>query len=794
MTDINDNNTPNNNPISRRKILKTFGIAAFSTAGASVYASENSALAAAKELSYRMVASAEEMKHNRSLKENDLVRTTGFYKIGDGGHAEYIIQKTADSDGGSLALTNGLHATLINVNHVNYRMFGALGDSQNDDGVQIKAAHNYANKLKIPVINLHGEFWLKATYGIQIMNNVEWGNTVFHIEEKFNTPKGYKFQVVSDQASETITLSAGQKDSVLRQLKPGVKIIPELAPYKNSLVIVTDKNDRIGFRAGPKYNGQSWSREEFFYVEEHGRIIGDIAWEFKDYTSLVIHPVSDRFLTVNGGTFYLSGDSGGTGYTKNGFGINRSRTIIKNQWVGLEKGKVDIAPNARSGFYSFSTVFDVTLENIRLIPYEQDREGTEKDVPAGTYGISAGRMLNGTFRNVTAEGGPIHWGVFGTNLNKNFRIENCRLNRVDVHFHCWNLYIIDTNIGYRGISVTGGGDLFVQNSTCENASFINFRRDFGAKWDGNIRISNCRFMPSGTRENAVLNFFPADFDYKYPIGFGRSIIVENLAIDYTGNPFKGVCWLIKTPDFSKMKHGERLFFPKYVEFRNILVSGRQEGVKLMKITDPRSLDAGKEGSYDGIQLKANSRMLFENIQLQDLNNVDLSSEEAVHIRFDKKSDVGYDAMSLYPEIQFVNCNDLAADFGDNIAGVSFEKCSITRLIGKTRVQMPGRFTFSNCYFQPASKTIEDIIFALSTELGTSFTNCTIHSPRINGVLKPELLNRLDFIQINKVVRFNHLNTLLGRDIINYYRSKGITFNTKFISMLKSHHELESESV
>ena len=785
----NINSLPNN--VSRRKILKTFSLAAFTAVGSSAYAVNKNAPSAPKEASFKVFATAEEMKRDRSLRENEIVRTAGFYKIGDGGHAEYLIQKQAGTNGSSLALPDNLYATLINVAQVNYKMFGAVGDSQNDDGVQIKAAHSFANSINVPVINTGGKYWLKQTYGIEIRNNVDWGNTIFHIDEKFNTSKGSKFHVVSDQPEQAITLSASEKDSVVKQLKPGVKIIPELAPYKNSLIFVTDKNDRIGFRAGERYDGQSWSREEFFYVEEHGRIIGDIAWEFKDYTSLVAQPASDGFLTISGGTFYLSGDSSGKGYTRNGFSITRSRTIIKNQWVGLEKGKTDTAPNPRSGFYSFSSVYDVTLENIRLIPYEQDREGTEKDVPAGTYGISAGRMLNGTFRHITAEGGPVHWGVFGTNLNKNFRIENCRLNRVDVHFHCWNLYIKDTNIGYRGISVTGGGDLFISDTTCENASFINFRRDFGAKWDGNIRISNCRFMPSGSQEHAVLNFFPMDFDYKYPIGFGRSIIVENLVIDYTGSAFKGICWLMKTPDFSKMKHGERLFFPNYVEFRNILVGGREAGVRIMKVADPQSLDTGKTGGYDGVFFKANSRMLFNNIQLE---NLEAAPEGAVHIRIDKKANTAYDKRSLYPGVQFLNCNDIVADFGRNIADVSFENCSITCVKGDDTLDLPGRFTFSNSIFQPAAKTAGAITLYLGSELGTSFTNCTIHSPRINGVLRPDLADRIGFVQINKLVRYNHLNTLLGRDIINYYRSKRIPFRPGFISMLKCHHELESENV
>src|SRR5690606_38487162 len=236
------------------------------------------------------------------------------------------------------------------------------------------------------------------------------------------------------------------------------------------------------------------------------------------------------------------------------------------------------------GFYTFSLVYDVALENVRLIPWEQNREGEDRDVPAGTYGISAARMLNGVFRNVTAEGGPVHWGVFGTNLNKNFRIEHCRLNRVDVHFHCWNLCITDSHIGYRGISITGGGDLLIQNTSCNNRSFVNFRRDFGAKWDGRIRIINCRFEPPLASDSAVLSFQPMDFDYKYPIGLAQAIQVEGLVIDYSGNPGNDQpCWLIRTPEMSKTKQGGHLFFPRDLVIRNVSVIGREQGVRLMKL-------------------------------------------------------------------------------------------------------------------------------------------------------------------------------------------------------------------
>src|SRR5690606_17751445 len=105
--------------------------------------------------------------------------------------------------------------------------------------------------------------------------------------------------------------------------------------------------------------------------------------------------------------------------------------------------------NPRSGFYSFSNVYDITLENVRLIPYLQLRSNG-KNVRGGTYGISMGRVLKSRFKNVVAEASREHWGIFGTNLNKDFRIEDCDLNRVDVHYHCWNLSIINSDIGDRG--------------------------------------------------------------------------------------------------------------------------------------------------------------------------------------------------------------------------------------------------------------------------------------------------------------------------------------------------------
>lgn len=782
----------------RRKAIRALSLAGIATVSAT---GVTGATLPARKVVHSTFSTVEELKQDGSLKEGGFARTMGYFKPGDGGSAEYLIRSgRPDFPEAAVILKDNLYASLINTASVNYKMFGAVGDGQNDDGVQIKMAHAYANAMQIPVINYSGEFWVRSTNSIVIKNDVHWGQTIFHVDEKFGSSDGNLFKVLSREESVPIEFDPATKAKFLSQIRPGVKLIPELSEFRNSFVIISDTNDKIGYRSGEAYGGRSSKpKEEFFFVEEHGRILGDIAWEFTDYTSLVAHPGNDSYLVIDGGTFYMSGESPTTPparlYLQIGFSVQRSRTIIRNQWVGLERGNVDMSMNPKGGFYSFSSVYDVLLENVRLIPWEKNRPGTDRDVPQGTYGIGGNRVLNATFRNVTAEGSPVHWGVFGTNLFKNFRVEQCVLNRVDVHFHCWNLYIKDSKIGSNGITVTGGGDLFVENTTCIAASFIAFRRDFGGKWDGDIRIRNCRHAPITPGETAILSFVADDFDYKYPIGYGRTVKVEDVVVDFRTVPeSEGVSWLMRTSTFSQRTDGERVFFPDHLQFRNIMVEGRQQGMRMLKLSDPQMLKLSKAGGYDGVQLKPNCKMIFEDIHLEKIAAQQPQSE-SVHFHMTNATDNKYkDEYSLYPEVRITRCNDLAVYFGGNIAEIMFDQCRIVRLIGDSKGSMPGALTFNSCKFEAEVAAPVSQFFMLGTTLGTSFVNCVVYAPKVDNTARPDLTDLLGFIKINREVHFNHINTRLGNDILNYYKGKGVKLSRGFIAMIKSHHELESAEV
>ena len=739
--------------------------------------------------------SALSLQASADLQDGSVIETLGFHAPGDGGAALYHIRQLPEglqpNGADVLALPGGLVAVLLEREGVNYRMFGAVGDGQSDDGVQIKLAHEYANRHGIPVINLSGEFWLRETNRIPIRTSVNWGQTLLHIDEEFNTLQDPRFEVLGDESTLSLVEDEELKAALLGQIRPGVHIIPELAPYADHLINVRDNNDRMGIRAGYEGN-RGWAREELFYVEEEGRIVGDIAFAFSDLTTITATPCPDTYLVIEGGGFIVSGENpntGSTGYHWNGFSIRRSRTIIRQQWVGLEEGARDASLAARNGFYSFSGVYDVTLQDIRLMPWEKTRRAPEVAVPHGTYGIGGSRMLNCTFRNLTAEAGWVAWGVFGTNINKNFRIEQCRLNRIDVHFHCWNLYIEDSEIGFKGISVTGGGDLFIEDTVRDGNNFVSFRPDYGSKWDGRIRMRGCTLRPTGAGNVSVLSYGMRNFDYQYQVGFARSIVIDDLLIDYAAAPASAEpCWLMSIVPFAQTPGDRRLFFPTFVRFSDIRVIGREQGVRLVRIPSPYGYDLGSSGGYDGSTVQPNCTIVVDRVQLARLTAERPDDATNVHLLIGGSEAQEYtDESALYPKILFRDCDGLSAYLGNCAAEASFERCSISML---TADELQGALSFTECGFQPRLQEVEGEIYALDSTLGTRFTNCTLHAPVVAGESVPALVDKSGILSINGPVRYFHLNTTLGNSVLQYCREAGIALTPEFIARLRSHHALE----
>jgi hypothetical protein len=232
-----------------------------------------------------------------------------------------------------------------------------------------------------------------------------------------------------------------------------------------------------------------------------------------------------------------------------------------------------------------------------------------------------------------------------------------------------------------------------------------------------------------------------------------------------------------------------------MEFKNVVVEGREQGMRLLNIPDPQNFQLSKAGSYDGVQVKSNCKMIFEDIHLEKLAAADPQSADQVHLVLKNSGIAKYkDEYALYPEIRVSRCNEFAAHLGGHVVEMSVEHCKVVRFTGIGDGSMPGSLSFNSCKFEASVKSSEKPFYMLNAELGTSLMNCMVYAPRVDDVARPELVDKLGFIKLNKAVHYNHLNTRLGNDIITYQKSEGIKFSERFVSMLKAHHEMESAIV
>jgi hypothetical protein len=289
----------------------------------------------------------------------------------------------------------------------------------------------------------------------------------------------------------------------------------------------------------------------------------------------------------------------------------------------------------------------------------------------------------------------------------------------------------------------------------------------------------------------VLAFSPRNFDYKYPVGFGRSIDIDNFIVDFSGVADKdATCWIMSVPSFAKMKTGQRLFFPEMLRFENIRVVGREKGVRITGIANAGSYQLKTAGGYDPSGLRSNASFVFRRIQLENLSK---EPESAVHFTLNSGSSYD-DKYGLYPSVKFYDCKDLVLKNSDAASDMYFDDCSISSFQADENKALKGRMIFTRSSFTPVLKNEKKDIYELNTEQGTSFTDCMIGAPVLNGQPMPQLLGKTGFIEFNRRVRFNHSNTLLSKDVMDYHKKIASGPKPKFISMLKSHHQLESELV
>lgn len=125
----------------------------------------------------------EEMKTNMYLKENDIVKTLGFYNENDNGSSLYMITSANLNENNSniIKLNNNLFAVLLLNNNMNSKQFGIIGDGITNETEKLQntfnlLVENFPNGFKLEII---GNILLNAGIKLKDNNNNAKNITIF---------------------------------------------------------------------------------------------------------------------------------------------------------------------------------------------------------------------------------------------------------------------------------------------------------------------------------------------------------------------------------------------------------------------------------------------------------------------------------------------------------------------------------------------------------------------------------------------------------------------------------------
>lgn len=109
-----------------------------------------------------------------------------------------------------------------------------------------------------------------------------------------------------------------------------------------------------------------------------------------------------------------------------------------------------------------------------------------------------------------------------------------------------------------------------------------------------------------------------------------------------------------------------------------------------------------------------------------------------------------DADALYPKIDIVNCGDFYGHFRGAIADVLISRCRVNVMLNDDGGPLRGKLVLDNCAIRANAIDENSPLCALDSVLGTTFHNCTVHAPVLDGVARPDALSRYGFIAVKRI--------------------------------------------
>ena len=412
------------------------------------------------------------------------------------------------------------------VQYVTYEDFGAKYDENFDNYEIMKNTHTYANQYGYEVRatqNTYHIYNLEDTSPILIYTNTNWNGATFIIHDEDIAEREVKdkelFKIDFDRRNILISDENVLKNITVKKVTTN---IPQLAGYGNCICYVYNSNKMQYIRSGYE-DSTGVEQTDIFKIDNSGNVLNEIQWNFDEITLIRLIPIIDNTITIQNGNFktILDGREQEKGYYQRNIRCYRSNTILKN--ITHTVDDIEKLGGPYYGFIRISNTSNVVLENSQLYSHKYKNKSN--------YDLILENCVNITIKDVTSNNveDSDRWGITGSNYTKDISYQNCKLNRIDAHAGVHNLNIENCNVGAKGITVVGSGNLNLKNVTsmCSKC-LVELRSDYGSTWDGKITIKDCTYK---SNLGSLIGFEIIYDDQGKVHDYGYELYLPNLEID-----------------------------------------------------------------------------------------------------------------------------------------------------------------------------------------------------------------------------------------------------------------------
>lgn len=176
----------------------------------------------------------------------------------------------------------------------------------------------------------------------------------------------------------------------------------------------------------------------------------------------------------------------------------QSHVTIRNIRVTTPKSKL-----LADGIFSVTNCAHISFEDVRV-------EGTYSKAGVGTgygYAFSLNNLWKSRFVRVEADG---NWGVFGSNCMSNTYLEECNLNRFDIHCYGSDATCVRCTFQNKQTQFSSMyGTVFFDSCTFDDCIPLRIRSSYNAYTPFDIVMRNCTFRPT-LRYHALVNLMLLD--------------------------------------------------------------------------------------------------------------------------------------------------------------------------------------------------------------------------------------------------------------------------------------------